>query len=250
MNYDKKLLIAKVNDIFKLCDKHCAAKFSDFLDGAELAVIDDEFLFPFGFNTVIFGGFDDAEKKMIGVFPDWQEPDISEFPIKCLKIESGYTKKLSHRDYLGTIMSLGITVSKIGDIVVSGNSAYVFVHDDIAEYVLKNVHKIGNQGVSVSVIDDMSSVKIERQYLTIDTVCASERLDALVGAAANISRSESAKLIEGGKVKLNHREISKTSVSVNEGDLLSVRGFGRFLVYKFGNETRKKRLHVTLKKYV
>lgn len=250
MNYDKKLLAAKSEDLFRLCDKYCSARFSDFLDGAEQAIISDEIFFPPGFNVLVYGGFDDAEKKIIGVFPEWQEPCKSEFPIVCLKIVGGKNRILTHRDYLGTIMSLGITPSKLGDIVVSDNNAYVFLHKDIAEYVSENLHKIGNQGVSVSLIEDPSSIKVERKYQTLDLVCASERLDAVTAAAANISRSESAKLIEGGKVKLNHREIYKTSETVNEGDLLSIRGHGRFIIYAFGNETRKKRLHITLKKYI
>lgn len=250
MNYDKKLLTAKTEDLFRLCDKYCYARFSDFLDGAEQAVISDEVIFPPGFNVLIYGGFDDAEKKIIGVFPEWQEPSKSEFPIVCLRIDGGKTRTLTHRDYLGTIMALGITPSKLGDIVVTDGGAYVFLHSDIAEYVSKNLHKIGNQGVSVSLIDDPSSVKVERKYQTLELVCASERLDAVTAAAANISRSESAKLIEGGRVKLNHRELYKASENVNEGDLLSIRGHGRFIVYAFGNETRKKRLHITLKKYI
>lgn len=250
MNYDKKLLTAKTEDLFRLCDKYCCARFSDFLDGAEQAVIADEVLFPAGFNVLIYGGFDDAEKKMIGVFPQWQEPCRNEFPITCLRIDGGKTRVLTHRDYLGTIMALGITSSKLGDIVVSDSGAYVFLHRDIAEYAAENLHKIGNQGVSVSLIDDPSSIKVERKYQTLELVCASERLDAVTAAAANISRSESAKLIEGGKVKLNHREICKTSETVNEGDLLSIRGHGRFIIFAFGNETRKKRLHITLKKYI
>lgn len=250
MDYDKKLLAAKTEDLFRLCDKYCCARFSDFLDGAEQAIIEDEIFFPQGFNVLIYGGFDEAEKKMIGVFPEWQEPDISEFPIICLKIDGGKTRALTHRDYLGTIMSLGISPAKLGDIVVSGNGAYVFLQSDIAEYVSENLHKIGNQGVSVTLIEDTSKVKVERSYQTLELVCASERLDAVTAAAANISRSESAKLIEGGRVKLNHRELYKSSETVKEGDLLSIRGHGRFIVYAFGNETRKKRLHITLKKYI
>lgn len=247
---DKKLLTAKIEDLFELCGKYCEARFSDFLDGAEQSIINREVVFPYGCSVMIYGGFPDAEKKIIGVFPEWEEPDASAFPIVCIKAEGGYTRPLTHRDYLGSVLSLGISPSKLGDIVVSDGCAYIFLHSDIAEYVSGSLHKIGNQSVKLSLIPDPSSVKIERKYLTIETVCASERLDALTAAAANISRSEAAKLIEGGKVKLNHLEIYKTSETVKEGDLLSVRGSGRFIVYRFGAKTRKKRLHVTLKKFI
>ena len=121
---------------------------------------------------------------------------------------------------------------------------------DIAAYTADNLHKIGNQGVKVKIIDDLSVIKIERQYKTINAVCAGSRLDAIVGAAANISRSQASSLITGGKVKLNHRETDKTAVTVKEGDLISIRGYGRFILHSFDGETRKMRMHITLKQYI
>lgn len=250
MNSDDKLLAAKTEDLFSLCGRRCCAQFSDFLDGAEQAVIADNVVFPYGYNTMLFGGFDDAEKKILGVFPDWEEPDTAAFPLICIRIDNLGTGTLTHRDYLGTVMSLGIKSGKLGDIVVSDRHAYVFLHEDIAGYVKDNIHKIGNKGVKISVMEDLRGIRVERRYKTINAVCASTRLDAVCGAAANVSRSISAALIEGGKVKLNHREAYKAAEPVKEGDLLSIRGYGRFLVDKFGNETRKNRIHIIIKQYI
>lgn len=253
MNSSDKLLISKAEDLFSLCEKYASPRFSDFLDGAEEAVIRTNVVFPYDYNVMFFGGFDDAEKKIMGVFPSWEEPQTAEFPIKCLRIDcpkGGNLRKLNHRDYLGTIMSLGITTGVLGDIVVCDGFAYVLLKSDMAEYVADNLHKIGNQGVKVSVIDDLTQVKIERKYKTFGTVCAAPRLDAIVGAAANISRSQASALIGAGKVKLNHRETDKSAETVKEGDLLSIRGYGRFLVHSFDGETRKMRMHVTLKQYI
>lgn len=250
MDNNEKLLCAKTEDLFSLCDKYCNARFSDFLDGAEQAIIEDTVIFPYGYNVMFFGGFPDAEKKIMGVFPEWEDADASAFPVSCLKIEGGFSRKLNHRDYLGTLMSLGITSSKLGDIVVCDGFAYAVLHSDISGYVKDNLHKIGNQGVKVTVIDNLDDIKIERQYRTFGAVCASVRLDAVVGAAVNISRSLSSGLIEGGKIKVNHREIYKPSETVKEGDLLSVRGYGRFIVHSFDGETRKNRLHITFKQYI
>ena len=207
-------------------------------------------VFPFEYNVMFFGGFDDAEKQIMGVFPQWTEPEQTEFPIICLKVVGGYTRKLTHRDYLGTVMSLGIAPQKVGDIVVCDDFAYVLLHSDVAEYVADNLHKIGNQGVKVELIENLSVITIERKYKTIGAVCAAPRLDAVVGAAANISRAQSAALINAGKVKLNHRITEKVSETIKEGDLLSIRGYGRFLVHSFDGETRKMRLHITLKQYI
>ena len=250
MEFDEKLLIAKTEDLFDLCDKYCSARFSDFLDGGQLAVIEDKVVIPYDYNVMFFGGFDEAEKKIMGVFPDWQEADKEAFPLTCVRIEGGFSRKLNHRDYLGTVMSLGISASKLGDIVVNDDGAYIFLHSDIASFVSDNIKKIGNQGVKISIFEDINSIHLQRQYKTISSVCASERLDAVVGAAANISRSISSSLIEGGKVKVNHRIVLKGSQQIKEGDILSIRGYGRFLVDRFGGRTGKDRLHIIIKQYI
>lgn len=250
MDNDKKLIAAKAEDLFSLCERRGIAVFSDFLDGAEQAVVQDNVVFQYGYNVMIYGGFEDAEKKIIGVFPEWEEPDKAQFPIRCLKIEGGFTRKLTHRDYLGTIMSLGITSAKLGDIVVDDGFAYVFAHEDIAGYIKDSITKIGNQGVKITEITGHDDIRIERKYRTFGTVCASDRLDAVTAAAINISRSRAVDMITGGLVKLNHREILKSSEKIKEGDLLSVRGSGRFLVHSFDGETRKNRMHITLKQYI
>lgn len=250
MESQDKLLVSKTEDLFSLCDKYSQSRFSGFLDGGEQAVIHDNVFFPCDYNVIFYGGFDDAEKKIMGVFPQWEEPQLSDFPIVCLKVEGGYTRKLTHRDYLGTLMSLGLTSQKLGDIVVNDGFAYVLIHKDMAEYVADNLNKIGSQGVKVTVFDDLSRIEINREYRTFGAVCASPRLDAVVGAAANISRAQAQSLINGGKIKVNHREITHTAEAIKEGDLLSVRGYGRYIVHSFDGETRKMRMHITFKQYI
>ena len=250
MDIDEKLLLSKTDDLFRLCNKYATARFSDFLDGAELSIIDDKTVMPFDCNIAYYGGYDGSEKKILGVFPQWEEPDFNAFPIVCLKVMGGYSRKLTHRDYLGTVMALGITPQKLGDIVVFDEGAYIFIHEDVAEYVCDNLHKIGNQGVKTEVISDLTQITVERKYKTIGAICASPRLDAVVGAAANVSRAQASVLINSGKVKLNYRQTAEAAKPVKEGDLLSIRGYGRFLVHSFDGETRKQRLHITLKQYI
>lgn len=247
----QKLLFAKTEDLFSLCDKHACAKFSPFLDGGERAAIEDGMKFPFGYNTMYFGGFGGAERVMLGVFPEWEDADESAFPISVVKFTAKHAvKELSHRDYLGSVLSLGIDRNKTGDILVNGEDAYMFVCSDIAEYIKSGISKIGRQGVETEIFD-IGAVEIpERKYQTIGAVCASLRADAVVAAAANISRQQSARLIENGKVKINHREILQPSRQVKIGDMLSIRGSGRFILHETGSETRSGRLHIVFKKFI
>ncbi len=250
MNTDSRLLIAKTEDLFKMCDKHCEAKFSPFLDGGEAALIEDEFNMPYGYNTMFFGGYDGAERKMLGVFPEWQEADMVEFPISIIRFNVSKFRKVTHRDYLGTLMSLGIDRSKTGDILTDDDGAYVFVSEDIAEYVSRNINKIANAGVSVSQVNKLDFTPPKPKTAERGCVCASLRLDAVIAAAFNISRASAEKLIREGYVKLNHRETIDRSRQVDTGDLVSVRNHGRFILKDTGNNTRKGRLHITVEKFL
>ena len=240
MNTNHKLLIARINDLFSLCDKHCEMKCSDFLDGGELAVIEDEFQIPYGYNTLFFGGYENAERKVLCVFPEWQEPEESEVPISVIRFDVPKFRKLTHRDYLGTLMSLGIDRSKTGDILTDDEGAYVFVMSDIAEYVARNVNKIANAGVNTKIVDMADFIPPKPKTTEKMCVCASLRLDAVVAATLNISRGNTE----------NHREVLDRSKQVGEGDLLSIRNYGRFILKDIGNNTRKGRLHITVEKFV
>ena len=237
MTDEEKLLISRVNDAFNLCEKYAMQN----------CIKENVYC---GDTTMFFGGFEDSERKMFGVFPEWIEPDTMQFPISIVKITHKYGSELSHRDYLGSIMSLGIDRSKTGDILIDGNNAYVFAESDICDYIKNNINKIGNKGVVTSVCDASEVVLPERKFQIMNVVAASMRLDAVASAMMNSSRAHTAKLIEAGKVSVNHREITKGAYEVKEGDLLSVRGFGRALIDQIGANTRSGRLHVVIKKYI
>ncbi len=250
MNTDAKLLKAKISDLFDLCDKYCEMKFSDFLDGGEAAVIEDDFRIPYGYNTMFFGGYDGSERRIFGVFPEWQEADRSEFPISIVRFDVPNFRTLTHRDYLGTLMSLGLDRSKMGDILVDDEGAYTFVKSDIAEYVVRNVNKIANIGVKGHIVDMSDFMPPVAKTAEKTCVCASLRLDAVIAAALNVSRANSEKLISSGYVKVNHRETLDRSKTIEVGNLLSVRNYGRFILKDTGNNTRKGRLHITVEKFL
>ncbi len=243
----EKLLIDKMYDLQRLCERDFEPQFSDFLDGAEQMIVKKN-CFMGSLNTQFFGGFDGAEKKVFGVFPEWMEP--ADYPIKILKIEHSFGGELSHRDYLGSVLGLGIERSKTGDILIEGNTAYIFLLCSIAEYVKQNLEKIGSRGVKVSVVNGEDIRLPERKFEFIDGVCASLRLDAVISACTNLSRTKSADMINAGLVKLNHVECEQVAKNINEGDLVSIRGYGRYILEKIGEETRKGRIHITLKKYI
>ena len=245
---EERLLVAKTEDLFALCDKYQSPRFSAFLTEEEQALLAP--VIKSVLNWRFYGGYPEAGRKVLGVFPEWAEPEEADFTIKVLKITKTYGEPLTHRDYLGTILSLGVDRSKTGDILVDGQTAYVFVCSDIAAFLRENITKIANRGVSVEIMEPGQVRVPEQKFETLDVVAASLRLDAVVAAMLHMSRNAAVKLIEGGKVAVNHRPAEDGAKQVTEDDLLSVRGYGRYKVCGAGGTTRSGRLHLDIKKYI
>ncbi len=246
-----EILKAKTGDLFSKCEKYSSPVFSRFLDGGELAYIHANVKYSYGFNVMEYGGRKDAERRMIGVFPEWEEPSEGAFPIKCIRFSPGRGgRELSHRDYLGTLMSLGIERDKTGDILIINGCGHVILCEDIADFVLMNISKIANTGVKGELVPLEATADYEPAYRAVGIVVPSMRLDAVAAALTGKSRSASAELIRAGKVSVNHVLAENVSREVKPGDLISVRGFGRARIDGISGATRKQRLHINIKKYI
>ena len=247
MEKGNKELEAKIKDTIRLSEKYASPRFTAFLDESEQAALKD---FPiYDQNFACYGGFEEARRKMFGVFPEWEEIDYSEFPIKIVNFIKKYPKELTHRDYLGTILSLGIERNKVGDILVNDDGAYVFLSENIADTVLFGIEKISNCGIKSKTVN-IDEIEIPKQeYDDLKCIAASMRLDALVSGITKQSRNQAMLLIKSGKVMLNHKEIQDGSASVSEEDTISIRGYGRFIVSSVDGRTGSGRLHVHIKKF-
>ncbi len=250
MTFEDKLLIAKIQDLYKLCDKHQVPKFSTFLNETQQAVVRDNVGAMPGYECCFFGGYKDAMRTVFGVFPEWQGVENESFPIKVIKITKKYKKDLSHRDYLGTVLSKGINREQVGDILVNDDGAYIFILSDIAEYIASGIDKIANVGVKASV-EEILDVEIpEPKFQIINTVAASLRLDAVIAAMLRLSRKEASSLILGEKINVNNIPCKNVSHIIKENDVLSVRGSGRFVFLNVDGTTRSDRLHIVIKKFI
>lgn len=250
MNNEEKLLTAKTEDLFRLCDKYCEPQFSFFLNEAEKAFLKREVGNRYGFNCCYFGGYDGACRTVLGIFPEWMEPEFEAFPIKAVKIVKTYSKELTHRDYLGSVLSNGITREQVGDILIDGDSAYVLIMADLADFICMNLNKIGNVGVKTQIADIKEIPHPKQKFQIINTVAASIRLDAVVAAMLKVSRRDASVMIGKGGVSVNHLLTENSGMRIKPGDVLSVRGYGKFLFYEVNGETRSQRIHITVKKFI
>ncbi len=247
LDLGKKQLEARVRDCLRLSEKYASARFTCFLTEEEQRDLEEIGLF--GYNTALFGGYSDARRRMLGVFPEWEEIDFSRYPIEIVSLEKKYEKELTHRDYLGTVLSLGIERNKIGDIVVHQNGAYIFAGNSVADVITSQVEKVANCGVKAK-IAELSSIRIPQQeYDDIHCIAASLRLDAIVGGITKLSRAKAADLIRAKKTSVNHKVIEDISKSIVPGDIISLRGYGRFIVVSEEGKTGSGRIHVHVKKF-
>lgn len=192
------------------------------------------------------GGIEEAERKIIIIYPQYIEiEDVDSF-IAALSMEWN-SNNLSHRDFLGGILNLGINRNKVGDILIHEGYAQVIVKREVADFILTSLDRIGNQKVKVRQIpiDELKAGQVD--YIIKRTVLSSLRLDVLISGAYNLSRNDSQSLIVAQRVKVNWEPVDKVSKEVKQGDMISVKGYGRFILSAIEGISKKGRIKVELK---
>ena len=210
-----------------------------------------------GTQYIIYGGYDEAERQVICFLPPdgaWM-PNKADFPISCIEISPAnkrFSDDLNHRDYLGTVMGLGLTREQIGDILVDTEAAapicYLFCIRDKAELIM-DITRIKHTTVKAKEIDFQLSHWVQRYGDIIGSV-SSHRLDAILALAVRISRGKALELIQSGNVFLNGRGCTENAKKLEPGDIFSVRGYGRFRFEETGRQSKKGRYPVLIKQYL
>lgn len=196
----------------------------------------------------LFGGCAISERRMVRFGIPENLGYEEEFPIVCIKIEPlsvKFAEHLTHRDFLGALMNLGIERSTIGDIFVQEKEAYVFCVTGIQDFIVEQLVQIKHTKVhcyTANLPECLQNPEPE----TVTVSAASERIDGIVSKLYNIARSESLSLFQAGRVFVNGRLMENNSYTLKEKDAVTVRGFGKFVFAGRQGETRKGKLRITL----
>jgi RNA-binding protein YlmH len=173
------------------------------------------------------------------------------FPVDIIRIKGNFKfEKLNHRDYLGAILSLGIRREKIGDINVFEDGAEAWLSNEISDYISLNLIKIKHTGIKCERISYDEAREKVQSFREMNVNISSMRLDCIIASVINVSRSEGAGLIKSGNVKVNYNVEDEFSKKINEGDLLSIKGYGRYQIDKIINVTKSERLNIAIKKFI
>lgn len=246
-----KLFFAKLADMVSRCEKNGAYAFSNFLDEKQCVQVQQWCKNNIGDLVYkLWGGHEQADRKMLAVCPDYCEPYvIGDFPLKCITFKYRKEDKLTHRDFLGTFMGMNFKREIIGDIIIGEGMTQAFVTETAAKLIITTVSKIGRVGVSC--FDDIPfELEAEKKFADISGTVASLRLDCVTALAARVSREKAATLIRGEKTDVNHFTVTSPSHELKENDILSIRGCGRFILSGINGATKKGRIHIILKKYI
>ncbi len=200
-----------------------------------------------------FGGFEEAERKILCFCGnDMLSEDDINYPISCIKIvpvNQKFSDSLSHRDFLGAVLNLGLDRSKVGDILITDNEGYLFAHSGISEFIADQLYKVKHTMIKSQLID-RTDFNYTPRYKEITGTVSSVRLDSILSVAFNSSRSSLSGLIEGGKVYVGGKLILSNSHTLKENDIVSVRGMGKFVYVGTSYQTKKGRYSVKVFLYV
>ena len=220
--------------------------FTDFLSLPELDLFyQNEPQLKFA-GVTVFGGAKGTDRKVVR-FGNPEELGYEEpFPIVCIAMEpllEKFGENLNHRDYLGALMNLGIERENIGDIFIKGKKGYVFCLERIADFIMENLSQVRHTHVKLRVLEKEEEF-VQKEVEEMAVLSAAERIDGVIAKVYNFSRSQSIDHFRAKKVYVNSRLCENNSYQLKQGDIISVRGYGKFVYNGVEYQTKKGKLSV------
>ncbi|KIL47642.1 YlmH family RNA-binding protein [Jeotgalibacillus campisalis] len=223
-----------------------APKLTDFLDPRQVFIV-QSIIGTTGEVKVSFEGGDSAERKRALIYPDYLHPSTDDFDLQLLEIT--YPSKfftVEHKHVLGSLMGLGIKREKFGDIIFAGEKIYLVAAKEFASFFTMNLNQIGKHSVLVKEVDwkdyTPSNEKWKERFVTLSSL----RLDVVLAGALTLSRQKAQLLIQAGKIKVNFKEEEQPSFECAQGDMISVRGFGRLRIGEIEGKSKKDKWRLTI----
>ncbi len=228
--------------------------FTDFLTPTEQALffeVEQEISFA-GYK--LFGGAETCERQIVRFGKPEQLGYEEDFPIACIQIKpllKKFADDLTHRDFLGALMNLGIKREVLGDIVVNDKSCYLFCETGIAHYICDELTRVKHTSVACNILKETEATKLLAPTLKAEEhIVSGPRADAVIAKVYKLSRGTSIELFRAKKIFVNGRLFENNSGTLKPGDVVSVRGYGKFIFDGVIRETKKGKLTIKIEKYV
>lgn len=198
----------------------------------------------------VWGGYEDAERVMLRFGSKELLGYEEEFPILCLKVapvSAKFADPLTHRDYLGALMNLGIERDRLGDILLAENCGWIFCVSSMADFIMENLTKVKHTSVACTLTEEVP--RPDRDVCELKLQVASERIDGVIAKVYRLSRSDAAELFRQKKIFIGGRLCENSSRLLKDGDVVSVRGYGKFEFSGDISVSKKGKLNVLIRSY-
>lgn len=251
MREDNELLRRRFTELARRSDAQSTFTFTGFLGLAEQSALTACGRELGGVRTTLFGGAVGCERVVCRFGSEEELGYAEDFPIVCIKAEPKsrkFAEALTHRDYLGAIMNLGIERETVGDIVLTEDATYIFALSDIADYIISSLSRVRHTDLVLSLTEPPEEALYHTEERRIQI--SSERLDAVIARVFSLSRDDAQGLFVKRLVFADGREIPSTSYTPKAGEVISVRGKGRFIYRGQIGLTRKGKLSVAVEVYL
>lgn len=250
-NPEDRLLLAKIWDKINAGQRKNIPAHTCFLSPRELELT--RYLFGDLPGLCSFGGYPDAERRMLVYLPDYLDESAlmdEDSPVICLRAEFYHADTPSHRDFLGALMGAGIARETVGDICVGKESCDFFVTEEIAPYILQNFTSAGRTHLRLSRIPLAEASIPAPEVKEIRDTLASLRLDSVISSGFRIGRSLASQYVTQGKAAIDGLPCEKPDKAIAEGAKISVRGLGKIRLAAVNGRTKKDRISVIIQRYV
>lgn len=247
---EDRLLLARVWDKYEQTQRKNIPNSTVFLSPGEQRMA-EAMLHAAGVRSgyVFDGGFEAAERKILIFLPDWMLEAAGD-ELAFLRAVFHGDESLSHRDLLGSLMGLGITRERVGDILVSPHSADIVASPSLRDFFLREWNQAGRVKLSVAEIERVALCVPQTRVKIIRDTVPSLRLDAVAASAFSMSRGRAAELIAAGRVSLDHVPCLKGDKPVEEGTVITARGFGKAKLTQVGGLSKKGRIGITVERFI
>ncbi len=257
---ENEILIPYISEnILRAQDENVPAAVSKFLDSAQLSIAAALAKRTSG-RFIFWGGYPSAERVIMIAVPDYVPEDMnpaeifSQFsdscPLKAVRLKKDRFTTLSHRDYLGAVMGLGLTRESIGDITVRDDGCDIIALPSAARYIAENLTQAGRASIKAELINIDDIIAPETKFEEISFTVASPRLDAVAGEVFSLSRSAACQAIAAGLIFLNDEQMTKPDKHISAGDKLVMRGKGRAIIGDDFFKTKKGRIRISARKSI
>ena len=251
---EDRLLISQLWDKMNQAEKYFQPAFTSFLDLRQQALCRTAMEYAGNHGFFLFGGYPQAERRLALFLPDYMDApeDIpaESSPLCALRAKPRGGVELNHRDYLGSLMGLGIRREMVGDILVSPQSADILLMAEMGEYVRHNLEKAGHASIAMEPIPLEALLVPPLQFKSLRDTVPSLRLDAVLTVAFSLSRGDAAECIRRGLVQVDGADALKGDKPVAEGARISLRGRGKAILAHIGGLSKKGRIQIEVHKLI